>query len=382
MTALTLTTIEMVLRAVGVNDEYRRLTEGVVADKNLARQLRERGEIALQRYAELRQERPDLQPAVEMATYDPRGYWHLKPSIISLRTGFYGPWLVTTSAQGFRGLDEYGPRQPAVARIACMGDSVTFGYGVGDGEAFPAVLQRLLEERRNGPVEVVNAGTPGHSSAFGLAVAMRKVPELQPDVAVISYGINDFIIPIMTTLQRPVKERTGQRLVNSLMKLDLAVLLSRAVHALRGLSGTGPEGQANIPPEAYRKNLDTMARNFQMMGTDVILMNEVTIGGGPGKARADQYFSIMADVARHLGITYIDLRQEFPDQENISDYFLDFYHPNTEGHRIIAARLAGQLASMLDTPSVLSTRDLPLPPRPNQSQALSGIRQGEKVASD
>jgi acyl-CoA thioesterase I len=79
---------------------------------------------------------------------------------------------------------------PAQERvIVAFGDSLTAGFGVAPGEAYPARLEARL--RAEGyPYRVVNAGVSGDTSAGGLRRvdwALRSAPE----VAIVVLGAND-----------------------------------------------------------------------------------------------------------------------------------------------------------------------------------------------
>src|SRR5690606_1954690 len=57
------------------------------------------------------------------------------------------------------------PREPI--RIVALGDSLTAGFGLGAGDALPAVLQGLLRSKGIS-VEIQNAGVSGDTTAGGL----------------------------------------------------------------------------------------------------------------------------------------------------------------------------------------------------------------------
>lgn len=59
---------------------------------------------------------------------------------------------VSTNSRGFRGPEVSVPAEGP--RVLCVGDSVTFGWGVSEPESYPARLRSLLS------VDVVNAGVP------------------------------------------------------------------------------------------------------------------------------------------------------------------------------------------------------------------------------
>lgn len=75
-----------------------------------------------------------------------------------------------------------------------LGDSMVAGMGVTMAEAIPAVLERMEPDAVH-----VNAGVPGTSADFDLALARRWLPRLKPTVVVIHlYPPND-----LTDLGRP-----------------------------------------------------------------------------------------------------------------------------------------------------------------------------------
>ena len=73
--------------------------------------------------------------------------------------------------------------------VAFLGDSLTAGYGLPAGQAFPAVLEERLAERGL-PIRAVNAGVSGDTSAGGLA-RLDWVLSAEPDVVVVELGPND-----------------------------------------------------------------------------------------------------------------------------------------------------------------------------------------------
>jgi acyl-CoA thioesterase-1 len=73
--------------------------------------------------------------------------------------------------------------------VAFLGDSLTSGWRLSEGEAYPAVLGRTLAQRGR-PVRVLNAGVSGDTASLGLA----RLPEVlahEPDVLVVALGVND-----------------------------------------------------------------------------------------------------------------------------------------------------------------------------------------------
>lgn len=79
--------------------------------------------------------------------------------------------------------------QDSVITVVFLGNSLTAGFGLDINQAFPAVLQRKVNDL-GWPVTMVNAGVSGETTAGGL----RRLPWLmrtRMDVLVIALGGND-----------------------------------------------------------------------------------------------------------------------------------------------------------------------------------------------
>jgi lysophospholipase L1-like esterase len=81
--------------------------------------------------------------------------------------------------------------------VVFFGDSITQGYGVRDGDNFPALVARELG------ITFVNAGVPGDTTVAGLARLDRDVLPHRPRLTVVEFGGNDFLrrVPLEETLQ-------------------------------------------------------------------------------------------------------------------------------------------------------------------------------------
>jgi acyl-CoA thioesterase I len=77
----------------------------------------------------------------------------------------------------------------APVSIVALGDSLTAGYGLGPGEAFPEQLQAALQARGH-DVSVVNAGVSGDTASDGLARLEWSVPA-EADIVIVALGAND-----------------------------------------------------------------------------------------------------------------------------------------------------------------------------------------------
>lgn len=74
--------------------------------------------------------------------------------------------------------------------ILFLGDSLTAGYGLDDGESFPSVIEEKLQADSLDHIRVINAGVSGSTSASGLS-RLQWYIRSQPDLMVLSLGAND-----------------------------------------------------------------------------------------------------------------------------------------------------------------------------------------------
>jgi acyl-CoA thioesterase I len=107
-------------------------------------------------------------------------------------------------------------QQPNVKTILFYGDSLTAGYGLAPDQAFPALIQKEITQRK-ASYKVVNAGLSGETTAGGLG-RISWVLKQPVDILVLELGANDGLrgLPIAQTrenLQKiidKVKEKNPQ----------------------------------------------------------------------------------------------------------------------------------------------------------------------------
>jgi len=97
--------------------------------------------------------------------------------------------------QGFRGAVVAREKPPDVFRIACIGDSHTFGYGVGEGETWVDVVREKLGERGGSKrIEVMNCGVTAQDTEQEVEFLFARVLPYQPDLVLMQFFVNDAAI--------------------------------------------------------------------------------------------------------------------------------------------------------------------------------------------
>lgn len=106
-------------------------------------------------------------------------------------------FVVTTNADGLR---TSLPREktPGRARVALMGDSTVFGWGVDEGGAVSDGLQAALDAAAPGAVEVLNAGQPGYSTTQAAWLFEEVVADYRPDRVIVFVPMHDFNLVLVS----------------------------------------------------------------------------------------------------------------------------------------------------------------------------------------
>lgn len=96
---------------------------------------------------------------------------------------------LTTNSLGHRGAE---PSDSAQGGVLFLGDSFTLGYGVDDGQEFPALVRDALSRGAGRPVSVWNTGVGGVGNGRWLKVLETEALDWQPEIAVLQLCENDF----------------------------------------------------------------------------------------------------------------------------------------------------------------------------------------------
>jgi acyl-CoA thioesterase I len=109
----------------------------------------------------------------------------------------------------------------AASRLIVLGDSLTAGFGLPGNQAFPMQLQAALRARGR-PVEVINAGVSGDTSAGGLARLDWVLRQADARFAIVQLGAND----ALRGLTPAQMDRNLDTIVARLRAREIRVLLT------------------------------------------------------------------------------------------------------------------------------------------------------------
>ncbi|MFN0152316.1 MAG: SGNH/GDSL hydrolase family protein [bacterium] len=125
-------------------------------------------------------------------------------------TGVIAGVPVRTNASGYRGAELDVAKAPGTFRIALLGDSMTFGWGVRDEETFAVQLAEMLADAfpdRRWEVEnfaMIGSNTAQQAEAFALDVAPRA-----PDLVLVGFFMNDVDPPVLAAAAKTAAPAAG-----------------------------------------------------------------------------------------------------------------------------------------------------------------------------
>lgn len=236
---------------------------------------------------------------------------------------------VRTNSYGMRGPERAPAKRPGVFRIALLGDSYAFGWGVEEEQTFAVQLERLLSNERAAPVEVLNFGVPGYSTFQQVTQFLDERRDFEVDLVLVFFVDNDFGLPFfIRNLQNPE---------------DLAdVATFRSMRAQQVDSDARAKTSRFLQTIEPNRHLETLAREMAKRGVPVF----VTINPRRGVAVDERNLPVLRKTAN---LTYLPLREGL--LRIVSERGIDTRdlvlptdpHPSPLRHGIFAELLASKL---------------------------------------
>ena len=286
------------------------------------------------------------------------------PDIVyELRPGLEGTFrgqTVRTNSNGLRGARDFTPEKPAgTFRIAVLGDSNTFGWGVGEGEPYVQIVQRQLDTvARDRRFEVLNFGVPGYNTTMEVATYEHKAAPFAPDLVVIHFIGNDLDLPhfmqppeslhtaVHSYLWDLLRARFGSMQDEAdpdLLSHDRSKLDPEYRQKVRG------QYQHMVGPDAYRREMARLGALTRARKIPVIVM---ALGDVSGEG------SLAHQAAGANGFRFLDASPRFYrylEEHNLGTEKADWQHtfriphdghPNRLGHQLYAEVLMDELKAM------------------------------------
>jgi len=224
---------------------------------------------------------------------------------------------VRTSPDGYR--DD--PLPQGGLWVAAMGCSTTFGWGVAEDQAWPALLEEALG------VPVLNGGVPGYSTHQAL-LTLGEVLAAEPALVIYTYLVRD--------AQQAPKPDAAARPTPWLARTHLVRLL-RGLAAPSATGGTpgssgSPGGTARVSPADYAANLRLLVERARSLGSEVLVVP----------------FPMVDPPLEHLvALDQVDAPRVAPRLPETVFFANDPLHLTPTGHRLLAQAVEGPVRALL-----------------------------------
>ncbi|MBT9560394.1 MAG: SGNH/GDSL hydrolase family protein [Myxococcales bacterium] len=233
------------------------------------------------------------------------------------------PTRIRTGAQGHRGPDVAIPKPPGRRRVVCIGDSMTFGWGVEHKDTFCARLAPSL-----GPEwDAVNLGVPGYNTVQEVRMLELRGLVYEPDLVVMLFNGSD--------LEPPIDH--GDAGGTWAWLVDHSAILRRVHRAFRGSEEDHTDAGRTAEPDfapavAAVAQLGKLGREH---GFDSILLSFSDFGGRQA----------LKEAAQTAGLVTGEAGPDFAGRDAELIIPGDG-HPNARGHEVILARLLALVATL------------------------------------
>lgn len=180
-------------------------------------------------------------------------------------------------------------------KLVCIGDSITFGYGVFKKDCWVSLLSNKLQ------IEIVNKGVNGDTTAGMLSRSYEDVVSLNPSHVIIMGGCNDFMC--------------GRQL--NMVKDNLEELLKEALsYNIVPIVGIEPLIDAVLAEKKWSGDV-----NYNLVNTI-----------------EENYRHWIIDFCNKSKIEYIDFHKCFKEalkHKDPRELYVDGLHPTALGHKLM-----------------------------------------------
>jgi lysophospholipase L1-like esterase len=259
---------------------------------------------------------------------------------------------------GLRGPEASGPKSADTVRVLVLGDSVAFGWGIEEEDSLVYQLQRHLNRSERGTqFEVWNAGVPGYATWHELQYLVEKEETFEPDVILVTFMFNDVDGNNEAVHEQPLGMGALARTFALLNRRSALLCFVRNTALRLKLQ----QSQACQGPNCWdetEKLLDGLVEESHKLGSAIALVafpmrRQVEPDAEPsyydralGENPKEGYQDVVARLCHKRGIAYLDLLPAFQEAttQGQRSLFLDFEHPNSQGHHVAAEAMSPFLA--------------------------------------
>lgn len=262
---------------------------------------------------------------------DPVLGYELMPNV---RTAFYGfttklpPTQIEISDQGLRDRPYNLQKGDDLVRIALLGDSFTFGWGLNLDETIPKQLEYLLNENSSIKYEVMSCGVIGYNLIQEIQFLKTKVLKFHPDIIIFLVTGND----VCRRIEMPSNKFSNLLFTHSYLYRYIYVSVIRFFQK-KDLEGRALEQSVQRTYSA----LEELKRLTDEAGRILVVAKNFS-----------PWMQDIFDICKRNGFKVLDCSHLFRSHRDYIFLHKEDQHLNSQGCRLIANEIYGFLrANML-----------------------------------
>ncbi len=225
-------------------------------------------------------------------------------------------------------------------RIAFLGDSFTYGLGVDGDRSFVHLAAKSLNRPQTAPIATINMGEPGADLIKEWMLYNRLKDKVRPHAVVHVLSENDLDIDVYQGLLA-IKSLYEDRLwLSSLSRLFAFVeckVRKRIGHGrmLDYLRGGATPKERNRSWRVTKCAIEETKRIVEQDGAVYVLARFPYLGDLT-ESSLQEVHDRTAELARSLGVPYLDLLDILKDESSRAMHLPDDSHPSEAAHALVA----------------------------------------------
>lgn len=237
---------------------------------------------------------------------------------------------IEINRRGFRD-KVYSVEKPEdVYRIAVLGDSVTFGWGVNRSHTYVEVFGEKINRASKRKIQVMNFGVPGYDQDEEVELLKSEVLRYEPDLVLVGYTPDEDILPKNLSAE---EEATVEEHVESLRSN-----ISSREEARERMLKKNEIIYSEYNNETIEQSWSRVARRLERL-ENISERENIPIGIFSHTYHSEEQSPRLESAADKYGWDYIEIgisTREFSEKYRLSE---NDWHPSVKGHNVIAEEI-------------------------------------------
>jgi len=246
--------------------------------------------------------------------------------------------------------------------ILCLGDSVTYGYGVDDGHTYPAELQKALDRDFPDRFVVLNGGVDGYPIPFIRQKFLYLWNQgIHPDLIVVGYSFNEGGLGHLVDSDAKTKDQFASRVqlknrVRSIALYNLVVenWARASYNRMKKYMVPGTNSRTLSQEDVgirYQKSLKSLYDDLNTRHVKPVFLLFTGYDARTGQYDTNGPFQVrFGEFAERHGLPLLRSGQALAEGQSpaadIQKYFQDQCHMNERGTQKFGQGLAGFLSTL------------------------------------